>query len=722
MTSTRSYNNLGKNVRDQLHRMRSAILLLGVLYLAVGPVWFLLQMTTFSTYSSLPLLISLYTDYFTPFYFMALALGTVGGLYVTRYQNVPQQSNFYHSLPVTRAGLYSARILALVLVQLLFLIVVTMVDVVVVLMTARHVSGALAANLCGAAGLHFCYIMLVFVLALAVSLFAGQLTANTVGQVLMTAVLHLSVACSGAALGAITDAFSETVGQIGLFEHLMRFNILTGFMGTIASANDRLSVLNASLVTAEDAANFAPQHLLWPPVTTLASLALALLLLAGSYALYQRRAVEKAGDTLLDARVGSVIKALYVFLGGVGIGLLFWQVVGNTLIGFILGALIAMVVVHLICEMLYSMDVDGVRRHYISSLVGLVVALCVSLGFQTGLIDLDSRLPDASSVKGAVIAYDGENDNDYNVHSAEATDPAVIEKVMAAASQAQAKNQTDINWEEGDVPDITNVTLAYDTLFGKNTRNFTLLTEDAQAIMAPVYDDSKAQAAAWSKLSAASVDDIAEFSLVPNFGNIYGGYDTYLIESRDIYGNGANNVRDDADGRARAAELLEALKEDLAQRDLDVYQSRIRMSVNMSILSTNDYGEDRLSWGNMFTIYEGDKATCALLDQWQAEGFLQDEATQLREILGNSEAIVYDPAQGNEEGRIGILDTDAFIDAYLAGDLVEQSQVIRFGVPVQKDIRIDLLDGVAEDETSAINGSYCLREGVDLGQLTADNG
>ena len=722
MTSTRSYNNLGKNVRDQLHRMRSAILLLGVLYLAVGPVWFLLQMTTFSTYSSLPLLISLYTDYFTPFYFMALALGTVGGLYVTRYQNVPQQSNFYHSLPVTRAGLYSARILALVLVQLLFLIVVTMVDVVVVLMTARHVSGALAANLCGAAGLHFCYIMLVFVLALAVSLFAGQLTANTVGQVLMTAVLHLSVACSGAALGAITDAFSETVGQIGLFEHLMRFNILTGFMGTIASANDRLSALNASLVTAEDAANFAPQHLLWPPVTTLASLALALLLLAGSYALYQRRAVEKAGDTLLDARVGSVIKALYVFLGGVGIGLLFWQVVGNTLIGFILGALIAMVVVHLICEMLYSMDVDGVRRHYISSLVGLVVALCVSLGLQTGLIDLDSCLPDASSVKGAVIAYDGENDNDYNVHSAEATDPAVIEKVMAAASQAQAKNQTDINWEEGDVPDLTNVTLAYDTLFGKNTRNFILLTEDAQAIMAPVYDDSKAQAAAWSKLSAASVDDIAEFSLVPNFGNIYGGYDTYLIESRDIYGNGANNVRDEADGRARAAELLEALKEDLAQRDLDVYQSRIRMFVNMSILSTNDYGEDRLSWGNMFTIYEGDKATCALLDQWQAEGFLQDEATQLREILKNSEAIVYDPAQGNEEGRIGILDTDALIDAYLAGDLVEQSQVTRFGVPVQKDIRIDLLDGVAEDETSAINGSYCLREGADLGQLTADNG
>ena len=119
MTSQKSYNNLGKNVRDQLHKMRSAILLLGVLYLAAGPVWFLLQMTSYPKYSSLPLLSNLYVGYFHVFYFLALALGTVGGFYATRYQNVPQQSNFYHSLPVTRQGLLSARILALVLAQVI---------------------------------------------------------------------------------------------------------------------------------------------------------------------------------------------------------------------------------------------------------------------------------------------------------------------------------------------------------------------------------------------------------------------------------------------------------------------------------------------------------------------------------------------------------------------------------------------------------------------------
>lgn len=130
MTSKTSYNNLGKNVRDQLHKMRSFILLLGVIYLAAGPAWMLLQMTSYSSYNNVTLLSTFFIGYFTPFYYLALALGVVGGLYATRYQNVPNQSNFYHSLPVTRQGLLSARILALLLVQLLLLIVITVVDIV----------------------------------------------------------------------------------------------------------------------------------------------------------------------------------------------------------------------------------------------------------------------------------------------------------------------------------------------------------------------------------------------------------------------------------------------------------------------------------------------------------------------------------------------------------------------------------------------------------------
>lgn len=714
MTSQKSYNNLGKNVRDQLHKMRSAILLLGVLYLAAGPVWFLLQMTSYPKYSSLPLLTNLYVGYFHVFYFLALALGTVGGFYATRYQNVPQQSNFYHSLPVTRQGLLSARILALVLVQVLLLIVVTMVDVGVVLMTASHVSGALAANLVGAAGIHFCYIMLVFLLALAVSLFAGQLTANTIGQVLMTAVLHLSVPFVGAVFMGICSTFTSTVGNVGLLEHLTRFNIRTGFMAMITSANDHINTLNPALVTAEDAANFAPQQLVWDPVVTILYVVLAVALFVGTYVLYNRRAVEKAGDTLLYPMVGNVIKALYVFLGGVVCGLFFWSLVAETMIGFVIGAVIAMVVVHLIAEMLYSMDVDGVRRHYISSIVGLAVALVVSLGFHMGLFDLDHHLPDTASVKGAVIAYSDDNDSRFDVKSKFATDPQTVEKIMTAAAQAEEKNLADIDSGDPDMPDVVDLNLAYGTMFGKTTRHFTLTVEDAQAIMAPLLGDANVSAGAWSAIAEATINDVVELYVCPPFGDLVGGYETWLIESENSYSESGEGklVKNKEDGARRAEELLKAIQSDIAKRDRSVFESRVVAKLGYGVLAENDYNEADITYGNVFTIYEGDKATTALLAKWREEGFLDDEQTQLNEMLEGYEATVYDQEKGNGEGDLGTMSSEAFVNAYLAGDLVSDSQARNYNVPLEKDIVLGLCDGPVDDEDTAIFANYYVREGA----------
>lgn len=188
MTSRTSYNSLGKNVRDQLHKMRSFILLLAVLYFGVGPIWLFLELSSYQVYGELALLGQFYSDYFTPYYFIAIGLGTLGAFYATRYQDVPNQSNFYHSLPITRSGLLNARVLAVVLVQVLLLLTVTAVDIAAAGVVAGPIGGSsLVINLGLTAGIHFVNIMLIFLLSLAVALFAGQLTANTVGQVAMTA-------------------------------------------------------------------------------------------------------------------------------------------------------------------------------------------------------------------------------------------------------------------------------------------------------------------------------------------------------------------------------------------------------------------------------------------------------------------------------------------------------------------------------------------------------
>lgn len=717
MTSTKSYNNLGKNVRDQLHKMRSFVMLLGVIYLAAGPAWMLLQMTGYTRYNNLTLLANYFIGYFTAFYYLALALGIAGGLYVTRYQNVPKQSNFYHSLPITRQGLLSARILSLLLIQVLYLIVVTMVDVVVVWVTVPSISNELAVNLTMAAGLHFCYIMLVFLLSLAVTLFAGQLTANTVGQVLMTAVFHVSVALFGAVMMAVVGSFSRTIGQVGFLEHLTRFNILTGFMGANLNVTTQLNALNPALVSSENAGNFAPSQLVWPLTTTVIYIVLIVALFAATYMLYQRRAVDKAGDTLLFPYVGSCIKVLYVFLGSVLCGIFFREMIAESIIGLVIGAILAAIVVHMIAEMIYSMDVDGVRRHYVSAVVGLVLALAVSLGFQSGFFSLDERLPEASSVKGAVMIFDSEGYTPSNVKSAYATDPDVVEKVMTAAKQAQEKNFVVQNDEE-EIPSLTTLTLTYDTAFGQNTRNYTLKEDDAKAIMTPLMNDNKVTQAAWASLLEADISDMVEMSYSPALADYVGGYAEYLLEDPSNRGqqSGSSLIKDEKDSAKRAEELLKAVQTDLANRKSDVYQTRVIGSINYSVLTKNEYGSNTIDWGHSLTLYEGDAATAALLAQWREEGFLDDETEQMQDMLSNYEGALYRPDDTAEwKNCLGTLTVDDFISAYLTGDIVDSNQVFNHGVEVEEDVILVLSDGpLTADNDTAYIGNFYIRKGAEL--------
>ena len=492
----------------------------------------------------------------------------------------------------------------------------------------------------------------------------------------------------------------------------------------ITSANDHINTLNPGLVTAEDAANFAPQQLVWDPVVTILYVVLAVVLFVGAYVLYNRRAVEKAGDTLLYPMVGNVIKALYAFLGGLAVGLFFWNLIAKNFLGFIIGAVIAAIIVHLVAEMLYSMDVDGVRRHYLSSIVGLALALAVCLGFQTGMVDLDHQLPDASRVKGAVIAYSGDNDGCYDVNSEFASDPENIEQILAAAQTMQEKNWTMADRESDEVPDLTEVTLAYRTAFGTNTRSFTLTADDAQSLMTPLLNEGNINKAAWASIASADFDDVFEMYVMPPFGDWAGGYETYLMQSPIDYsydnGKPVSRVLDEEDGARRAEELFAAMQKDIAQRDMSVLQGRVVARIGYGIIANTDYGQHEAKWNTIFTVYEGDSACNALLAQWREEGFLADEAEQMGDLLKHYEADVYIPdADGDGSWTdLAVLNTEDFINAYLAGDLVEIDQANRYGVPVEDDIFVGLCDGPVEDDDTAIIANYRVRAGATLPGVT----
>lgn len=680
MTSKTSYNNVGKYIWQQLRATRSFILLVAVIYMMIGPFLLPFQMNSLGMATNpLPMLQVLFINYYMVYYFTAIGLATFGTVYVTRYQNVQTQSNFYHSLPVSRSRLLAGRVLALVIVQLLLLLIVTVANLVASMIFAQSIGeSAIVGPLAASAGLHFVYIMLIFFLAMAITLFAGQLTASTLGQLLMTLVLHVTVMVGGLIGSLFLDAFAKTYQSGGLTYNLQKCNIfyLLTDEGTLYNA---LGVMNPLMTNDDLMALLNPSQLVWPVSMTVVCLALTVALFVATFALYRRRAVEKAGDTLMFSWVGSFVKGIYVLFGGFFGGFAFYGMTDRSFAAFILGVIIAAVIVHIVAEMIYSQDVNGIRQHWLSTVVAVVVAVAVAFLFNSGIVNYDDKLPKAGNVKAASIVFGDVNDTSSDgqvLQSDAAKDPAIINKVMAAM---QAANAERVTYDDATGNNITTTMLqvTYETTFGGvTTRYYNVPVEKAGKIMAPFWNDAHYYEAAWSSLANMKIENLEELYVDTNSLADFTSSNSEINLIGEEYAD--LNQAERKTRLERSEALLKAMQSDLKKRNADVLTSRVLGYVTYSGKNNNSS-----FWGVRYPIYADDTATAALLQEWRDNGILQDEATLLGIALNGMvvKTVNYD---NSKQGFtvIGTMSNEDFINAWLAGDFVYTDQANRYGLDV----------------------------------------
>ena len=722
MTSKTSYNSISKYMMQQLRQTRSFILLLAVVYLTIGPVMLTIQMSGMeNVMNPLPLLQTLFSGYYVSYFIAAMVLGTLGALYITRYQNVQTQSNFYHSLPVSRGHLLTGRILALVLVQAFLLVVVTVANMVASVLFARSVGeSGLVGPLMASAGIHFVEIMLIFLLAMAIALFAGQLTANTLGQILMTGVLHGTVLLFSGVVGMTMDAFSETYyGATGLVGRLAKFNILSPVLNDSA-VYDALQGVNPLLSEPSMSQSLNIGLLIWPTSTVAICAGITVVLLLATYVLYKHRAVEKAGDTLMYGWVGGLVKALYVLCGSIFGGLAFYGMTGQSLVAFIVGALIAAVIVHIVAEMIFSQDVNGIRHHFVSTLVPFGVVLAVISLFHTGVVDMDDHMPKEGSVQAAAIVLsDGSNDGQA-LNSATAKDPDVIKKVIAAMEKANENrlSQDEImapapspraatRGEDAEVVQqpMCNLEVSYKTrFFGNTVRYYTVPPDVATEIMAPFFDDKKYYDLVWSSMAGIRLEDVSELTLNPSGFEGFSTVDNSLrlIEDESAYAGEDGKVsigKKDRETRlARSEALLNAIKKDIKHRNKAVLQSRPLGHVYYSTAILTPNGKKEMVWGMSYTLYEGDKATAALLKEWRDAGILQDERAQLLENMAGFTVKTVNYEDNDAAYTVtGTMSNEEFVDRWLKGDFIYTDQVERYGFKVDTATGVIVTDAQNED-------------------------
>ncbi|MDO4280686.1 MAG: hypothetical protein Q4C56_03560 [Peptococcaceae bacterium] len=663
MTRTTSYNSLGKDLRLELGRLRSFILLFAIVYLAAGPVLLGFSMVlTNNRISDVSMLSYFFVTYFTPFYWLAIIAGFLGGLYATRYQTVPSQSNFYHSLPATRAGLLSARVLALALVEVVLLVMVTLVAIVAGLLYASQLGAdGVGTKLLAAMGLHFGYILLLFAISLATTLFAGQLTANTIGQVLMTVAIHVVLPLTAICLRAGFTNFTTTYVSTGLVARLSHWNVFYNFIAMGRRVNDVFDGIDPVFMTSGEAAQYLNvSALCWPTSSTVIYVILTALFFVLTYLLYQRRPVERAGDTLVYAPVGSFVKGVFVLLGGM-VATLFG---GKSLPVAILCMVIAAAIVHIVAELIYSRDRNGIRHHLASTAVGLALALAVGIIMQGGYFGADDKLPQTDDIEAATISLYDENDGVLSLDNTAAQNPTYIKKVMAVASDALSQRVT----TNGTTDIVTApLDLVYRTAAGGYTRrSIAVPREQAAEILAPVTSDGHSTLANWSTLATATPEDLRMAILHPN------GISSLLPSGR--YWRVTRGIETepitDAD-EARLKALLKAVQTDMANRSDAVLKTRIIGFFHYVLPRATDYTE------HSYPIYAGDKETAALIDKWRADGILDDERTN---DISTLETTVIKSISIAKSGKITLgddLDAEAVVDAWLAGDLIGENQAVR---------------------------------------------
>ena len=718
MTSKTSYNNVGKYIWQQLHATRSFILLIAVIYMTIGPLLLAFGMSSLGMATNpLPMLQELFTDYYMAYYFAAIGLATFGTVYVTRYQNVQTQSNFYHSLPVSRSRLLAGRVLALVIVQLLLLLIVTVANLVASMIFAQSIGeSAIVGPLAASAGLHFVYIMLIFFLAMAITLFAGQLTASTLGQLLMTLVLHVTVMVGGLTGSLFLDAFSKTYQSGGLTYNLLKCNIFY-FLTDEGTLYNGVGVVNPLMTNNDLVALLNPSQLVWPVSMTVVCLALTVALLVATFALYRRRAVEKAGDTLMFSWVGSLVKGIYVLFGGFFGGFAFYGMTDCSFAAFILGVIIAAVIVHIVAEMIYSQDVNGIRQHWLSTVVAVVVAVAVAFLFNSGIVNYDDKLPKADNVKAASIVFGDANDTSSDgrgLLADAAKDPAIINKVMAAMQAANAERVTYDDATDNNIA-TTMLQVTYKTtLGGETTRYYNVPIEKASKIMAPFLNDAHYYEAAWFSLANMKIENLEERYVDTNGLADFTSSNSEINLIGEEYAELSQAERKTRLERSEA--LLKAMQSDLKKRNADVLTSRILGYVTYSGTNNNSG-----FWGVRYPIYADDTATAALLQEWRDNGtladngILQDEATLLGVALNGMvvKTVNYD---NSKQGFTvtGTMSNEDFINAWLAGDFVYTDQANRYGLDVNNKKGVIVTDYSGE-------AAAPVKENSDEAALMADD-
>ncbi len=358
---------------------------------------------------------------------------------------------------------------------------------------------------------------------------------------------------------------------------------------------------------------------IWPIILV------GLVAIAAAYWCYTKKPAEVCGKAMAFPKTKPVIKVLITIQAGLGGGIIFYSLSGNSMIFFVFGMLAGTLLCHGVVEVIYDFDIRSVKNGWKSLLVaGACVAVAFCL-FRFDAFGYDSYVPDPDAVADVAVRfpdcyesnyYDEDLNNigidDYVFENMHITN---VFPVLELASSNMANWERRIENEDGETYYRYTV-IRYHLKNGKDVyREFPVAYRECVSLLDEIVSDE-----AYQK-----------------------GFNVIYNEPVMNLGSRAHLYYDNGDGsKAVPGFTLEELK-NAYRKDLEQFNFTTTLEELVQGRITLECMEDGVYVHSSYPVYPSFTNTIALLEQdgYYREGYVNlDEVEQI--IVRNSNSKIFD--------------------------------------------------------------------------------
>lgn len=671
MKSTISHFNLLRTLKSHLRSYWwfALIVLLSMVFFGPIVVYSSLSQSAKEGMLTLAILDLLSGQAYFALYALAMLFGGIFALRLSFSQHKKQQIDHFHSLPIRRSQIMTLNYLTATILFAAVLAVIFLLTFIVftIFMTPVPAMFTLALT-------HYLQILLFFILSFAVTMLAGQLTGHLLAQIAMAMLLHFGIPLFAFIVDNLFTSEWPTYVENAIIDKLYLWSLPSVFSKIIAHSQ-MMPVEDPQNVTLEAINQITMPWL--PKGIFLCLILVGILTIALTYFLYNRRPLERGGQTFIYAKSAYPVKAYLIFVATLSGGLFTAMAINGGFLVFLISFLLVGVLTHIFCAIAFNRDVRSIGKGMISTLLFLALTFSFYLAVHADVIGFNNYTPEADQVTKIEMELSGSQMNNI----VQIKERADINHAVALAKTAKENNLTD---NDGDAYQRVTLNFVWHEKKGHPvSRRYTIDKTLMDKIYQPLYDSQTYREAYWKDiLQMDPKEDTISLLFTPHS---YGtpandprkAESTYLYERND-------NAHSSAENADAAAELISALKHDLVARKFSDLNNQTVAYIDLEFRMAED---DDLRRSNylIIRVLESDVHSRAVIEKLRTANLLPADINDL--VLAETTSL---RILEKDDPDI-LLDTANDIDPILGGKevaLITDPELIR-EIITEASVRID---------------------------------